>query len=37
VESRAISLDKSLRDLPPKELDSFWEQAKAVATGRAER
>jgi hypothetical protein len=32
-----ISLDTSLRDLLPEELDIFWEQAKALATGRAER
>jgi len=34
VESRVGALGKSLRDLPPDELDAFWQEAKALGTAR---
>jgi tetrapyrrole methylase family protein/MazG family protein len=34
VESRVAALGKSLRDLSPEELDSYWNEAKALGTSR---
>lgn len=34
VEARVNTLDKSLRDLSPQELDTFWQEAKALGTHR---
>lgn len=34
VESRVTALGKTLRDVPPDELDVYWEEAKALGTVR---
>jgi uncharacterized protein YabN with tetrapyrrole methylase and pyrophosphatase domain len=34
VESRATAVGQALRELGPAELDKFWEEAKALGTGR---
>lgn len=35
VESRVSALGRSLRDLSPSELDTYWDEAKALGTARA--